>query len=74
MRLHQLQDTADNLESAAVALAEQTGKKLKQGGKALSSWEKSAEDSIRSNPMLFAGIGLALIGLLIAKMVYDRRG
>jgi len=77
MRLHQLQDTADHIESAvldqASLLAEKTSKGLKQGKKAVTFWEKSAEESIRANPMLYAGAALALIGLLIAKLLFDRR-
>ncbi len=76
MRLHQLQDTADDIQSAvrdqATALAEQTRDGLMRGQKAVSSWEHSMEKSVRSNPGLFMGGVLALIGLLLLKMYWDR--
>ena len=77
MRLNQLQDTADHIEEAmrdqATALAEQTREGLKWGQKAVSSWEKKVEKSMRANPGLYAGAALALIGLLLAKILLDRR-
>ena len=77
MGLHQLQDTAGQIESAVLdqttALAEQTRKSLIQGKKAVWSWEKSAEESIRTNPTLYASILLGVIGLLLAKMFFDRK-
>jgi len=77
MRLHQLQDTADHIESAvrdqATALADQTRDGLMRGQKAVSGWEKTMERSMRSNPTYYLGTALALIGLLLAKMLYDRR-
>ena len=77
MRLHQLQDTADHIEEAvrdqATALAEQTREGLMRGQKAVSGWERSVEKSVRSNPMFFVGGALALIGLLLLKMLFDRR-
>jgi len=77
MRLHQLQDTADHIEAAvrdqATALAEQTREGLMRGQKAVSVWERSMEKSVRSNPMLYAGGALALIGLLLLKVHWNRR-
>ena len=77
MRLHQLQDTADEIQSAvrdqATALAEQTRDGLMRGQKTVSGWEHAMEKSVRTNPMLYLGGGLALIGLLLFKMYWDRR-
>ncbi|MCX6968508.1 MAG: hypothetical protein NTZ46_12180 [Verrucomicrobia bacterium] len=77
MRLHQLQDTADDIQSAvrdqATALAEQTREGFKGAQKAVSGWEHSMEKSVRSNPGLFMGGALALIGLLLLKMYWDSR-
>lgn len=77
MRLHQLQDTADHIEEAvrdqATALAEQTREGLLRGQKAVSGLERSLEKSVRSNPMFYLGGALAIIGLLLLKMMYDRR-
>ena len=77
MRLHQLQDTADDIQSAvrdqATALAEQTREGLMRGQKTVSGWERSFEKSVSSNPMLYVGGALAVIGLLLLKMMVDRR-
>jgi len=73
MRLHQLQDTAEAVRDQATALAEQTREGLMRGQKAVSGWEHSVEKSVRSNPMFYVGGALALIGLLLLKMMFDRR-
>ena len=69
MRLHQLQQTADQLESAvldqATTLAGQTREGLLRGGRAVSGWEKRAEQSVRANPMLYAGAAVMVIGLAL---------
>ena len=76
MRLHQLQDTADQIQASvrdqATSLAEQTMEGLGRGQKAVVNWEKSLEKSVRSNPMLYVGGALAVIGLLLLKMLFDR--
>ena len=77
MRLHQLQETADHLESAvrdqATALAEQTRDGLARGQKTVSVWKKGMERAIQKNPMLYAGAALAIIALLLTKLLFDRR-
>ena len=78
MRLHQLQDTADQLEEAvrdqAAALAEQTRNGLMRGQKAVSIWERSLEKSMRANPLLYAGGALTLLGLVALAVLMKRRG
>ena len=77
MRMHRLHDTADEFESTvrnqASALAEQTREGLMQGQKVVVAWEKRLEESLRGNPMLYLGAAVVLIGLLVAKMMLDRR-
>ncbi len=81
--MHGLQDTAGQLQETvkdqasaiadqASALAEQTKESWERGQKAVSDWEEQLEDSIRDHPMLYLGGALAIIGLLIAKMMFDR--
>lgn len=69
MRLHQLQQTADQLESAvrgqATALAEQTHEGLLRGRRTVWGWEKWVGQSMRANPMLYAGAALTLVGLAL---------
>jgi hypothetical protein len=69
MRLHQLQKSADQLESAvldqATAVAEHTRDGLLRGRRTFSDWEKIAGQSIRANPMLYAGAALVIIGLAL---------
>lgn len=69
MRLHQLQQTADQLESAvlgqASAMADQTREGLMRGRRTFSGWEKMAGQSLRSNPMLYAGAALVIVGIAL---------
>jgi len=77
MRLHQLQQTADQLESAmlgqATAVAEHTREGLMSGRRAVSGWEKMLGKSIRANPMLYAGGALAIIGIALVLKRPGRR-
>lgn len=74
--LNGLKTTAGQIEETvmdqAEALAEQTRKGWKRSRKAVSSWEDKMEDSIRDHPLLYLGGAMAVIGLLIAKMIFDR--
>lgn len=77
MRMHRLHDTADEFESTvkeqASAIAEHTREGILRGQKAVTAWEKRLEASLQGNPMLYFGAALAVIGLLIAKILLDRR-
>lgn len=79
-QLHDLHDTADHLQTAvhdrAAMLAEQTRDGWKKSQKMMSGWEKTVEDSVKSNPMLYFGTALAavaLASLLAAGMIMSRR-
>lgn len=79
-QLHDWQDSASNLGTAvrdeAAMLAEQTREGWDRSQKVLSGWEKAVESSVKSNPMLYFGAGLAavaLAALLAAGMMMNRR-
>jgi len=77
MRLHRLQDAAERFETAlkeqTTTLADQTREGWKRGQRKVEDWEDQVERSVKKNPLLFLGGALGLIGLLIAKMLFDRR-
>jgi hypothetical protein len=76
-RMNGLQDSAEHLEETvkeqANAIAEQTKEGWMRGQKAVSTWERQLEDSMRGHPMLYLGAAMSLVGLLLAKMLLDLR-
>lgn len=61
------------MKEQANAMVEQTREGWLRGQKAVSTWERQLENSMRSHPMLYLGGAMSLVGLLLATMLLDRR-
>ncbi len=76
-RMDRLQDTAGELETKvrdqAAAIAEQAREGLERGRAAFVSFEQAMARKVRANPALYLAAGAALVGLLLAKLLMDRR-
>lgn len=76
-RVDRLHETTGQIETRvrdqAAAIAGQARQGLVRGREALTSLEQALTRSIRENPSFYLAAGVALVGLLVAKLVLDRR-
>jgi hypothetical protein len=75
--MDRLQGTAGEVETKAFDQARiivgQAREGLERGREALVTFERVVAENVRSNSSLYAAAGAALIGLLLAKLLLDRR-
>ena len=72
-RMDRLQHTAGQIEDQIEKVRDQAREGLVRGREAFVSLEQSMVRNIRKHPALYAIAGLALLSLLVASILRDRR-
>lgn len=68
------EEQIDKVREQAALMAGQAREGLERGREAMVSFEEAVTRRVRQNPRFYIAAGLALIGLLLAKRFFDRRG
>ncbi len=71
--MDRLQHTAGQIEDQLGKVRDQARDGLERGRVALVSLERSMVRNVREHPSLYVIAGLALLGLLVARIMRDRR-